>query len=108
VKKLIRLFITAIPLGLMLSGCIATGKPEIGMTKAEIFQLYKRRIPIQWARQVINGKVYETLTYSVYNIGSYDFVDGVLVGYSKCNNPLYLNDLNYYSAEGVENIKDGK
>lgn len=51
--------------------------------------------PMAWNRQEINGKVYESLNYNPF-LGNFDFVDGVLVGYSR-RDPF--GNLRYYSKD---------
>lgn len=84
----------------ILCGCasmpIFLNREEIGMTKE---QLLKKgySTPNLWSRRVINGKTYETWYYSRL-CETFDFVDNILTGYSKKNR--------YYSASGIEDIKD--
>jgi hypothetical protein len=72
------------------------------MTKKQVYNLIGS--PGAWTRQVINGKVYETYFYNILNVGNYDFVDGVVVGYSGDN--CDYTCLDYYSADGVEKSSD--
>lgn len=87
-----------------LSGCATAPmyyNPEIGITKRQVYQ--DRGDPVLWSRQVINGHTYETWGYMYACVGTYNFVDDVLVGYSK--RPPFGN-MKYFSKDGTEDIKD--
>lgn len=71
-------------------------KVNIGMTKEQV--LSSCGSPTSWNRQIINGKTYESINYNVF-IGNFDFVDGVLVGYSK-RDPF--GNLKYFSKDKKE------
>jgi hypothetical protein len=69
-------------------------KVSIGMTKEQVF--WKVGSPLNWTRQVINGKTYET--WSFFNDAStYDFIDNILVGYSYRGR--------YYLKDSVEDVR---
>jgi hypothetical protein len=53
---------------------------KIGTTKEEVISTCGS--PMAWNRQTINGKVYESLNYNPF-LGNFDFVDDILVGYSR-------------------------
>ncbi len=82
-----------------LVGCATTDfikNIHIGMTKEQI--IVACGSPTTWNRQTINGKTYESINYNVF-LGNFDFVDGVLVGYSRRD---AFGNLKYYSATEVE------
>jgi hypothetical protein len=87
----------------ILSGCatipgLTDHKINIGMTKEQVF--WKIGSPGEWSKRAIDGHVYET--WSGYNLGcdSYDFIDGILIGYSTRGR--------YYSKDGVEDVRNYK
>jgi hypothetical protein len=88
---------------LTISGC-ATAKfiqnVQIGMTKVQIISSCGS--PTSWNRQIINGKTYESLNYSYFG-GDYDFVDNILVGYSR-RDPF--GDMKYHSANGIDDVRN--
>jgi hypothetical protein len=85
---------------LLLYGCATPGlvgdrKVNIGMTKEQV--LWAVGSPLNWTRQTIDGKVYET--WSFWNDGyTYDFVDNILVGYSVRGR--------YYSKDKTIDVRD--
>ncbi|MDD5653885.1 MAG: hypothetical protein PHT31_06995 [Candidatus Omnitrophica bacterium] len=92
-----------------LFGCASSGYPitkpdvykaDIGMTREQVYQHCGS--PIGWTRQIIDGKTYESWTYNPL-IGTYDFVDGILVGYSKRE---AFGEMKYYSKDKVDDIKN--
>jgi len=98
-----KIFILAM-LGLMLCGCVTAPmnyNPELGMTKRQLYA--DRGDPASWTRQVINGHTYETWGYIYAVVGTYDFVDDVLVGYSK--RPPFGNS-KYISKDKEEDLTD--
>ncbi len=84
---------------LMFSGCATADfikNTNIGMTKDQV--IASCGSPTSWHRQAINGKTYESLDYNPF-LGNFDFVDGVLMGYSRRD---AFGDMKYYSASGAE------
>ena len=105
-KKLIVLLLC-----LGLCGCVSAGYPitksdvyraDIGMTRGQVYQHCGS--PIGWTRQVIDGKIYESWTYNPL-IGTYDFVDGGLVGYGKRE---AFGEMKYHSVNSTEDIRNYK
>jgi len=93
------LVLTLLALCLGLCGCatipgLTNRQVEIGMTKEEV--MWKVGSPLNWTRQIIDGKTYET--WSFWNDArTYDFIDGKLVGWSERGR--------YYSKDGVEDVR---
>jgi hypothetical protein len=75
--------------------------PDIGITKEQVYQ--DRSDPVSWSRRVIDGHIYETWIYDNAFVGTYDFVDNILVGYSK---RAFFGNMEYYSKDKTEDIKD--
>lgn len=72
-------------------------KVNIGMTKEQV--MWKVGSPLNWSRQVINGKTYES--WSFWNDAStYDFIDDELIGWSKRGR--------YYSKDSIEDVRNYK
>ena len=97
-KKLIYLFILVI----LVNGCatipgISNRQFNIGMTKDQV--MWKVGSPLNWTRQVINGKTYEVWSYW-NDARTYDFIDGELVGWSERGR--------YYSKDGVDDVRNYK
>ncbi len=102
-----RLFVLLLCIGSC--GCVSPGHPitrpdayktDIGRTKQQVYQ--RCGSPIGWTRQIISGKTYESWAYNPF-IGTYDFIDGVLVGYSKRE---AFGEMKYYSKDSLEDVKD--
>jgi uncharacterized protein YceK len=98
-------------LAIIVSGCATTATkvsagslPGIGMTRGQVYKLIGS--PTAWTRKVIGGTVYETYFYDTFVVGNYDFVDGVVVGYS--GRDSYLDCMNYHSEKGIEKSRDVK
>jgi hypothetical protein len=82
-----------------LVGCATTDfikNVHIGMTKKQVITACGS--PTTWNRQTINGKTYESLNYNPF-LGNFDFVDGILVGYSRRD---AFGNLKYYSSTEIE------
>jgi hypothetical protein len=90
---------------LIFSGCATTNfihNINIGMTKEQV--LSSCGSPITWNRQTINGKTYESLNYNPF-LGNFDFIDNILVGYSRRE---AFEDMKYHSKDGVVDVRNYK